>query len=195
MNAQNLNKSQSVELQAAARGLKHLIVGAGWNPLNFDGQDPTDIDLSCFLLGRDGKTREDSDFIFYNNLEAAGGSVTHKGDNRSGVGEGDDEIIFLDLPNIPFEVASIVFVASIYDAGMKEQDFSMVKNAYIRVYNEDTREELIRYDMAEEFAGEIAVKIASFDRAGDEWTFTAIGEPIPRGLGTIATEYGILVVE
>lgn len=191
----SLSKDQSVELSLKSGVLKKIMVGAGWNAVNFDGQDPIDIDLSCFLLGIDDMTREDKDFIYFNNIECTNKSVVHKGDNRSGIGSGDDEIIYVDLDSVDYEVASIVFVASIYEAGEKEQDFSMVKDAYIRAMDEDSREEIVRFNMAEDFPGMAAVKLGALERAGDNWYFKALGEPIEGGLAAIAKKYGMLVVE
>ncbi len=188
-----MEKNEAISLSESKTGLKNVMVAAGWDLVEFDGKEPADIDLSCFLLDITDKTRQDSDFIFFNNTENENGAVKHKGDNRTGAGEGDDEIIFLDLSQIDYEVATIVFVVSIYEAEKKGQDFSDVSNAYIRVLDEDGREELLRFDLAEGFAGETAVKIAALERAGNDWYFKAIGTPIKGGLGEIAKKYGMLI--
>jgi tellurium resistance protein TerD len=187
-----VKKQDSTNLSKLQPGLKKLMVGTGWD-IQMNGEDPVDIDLSCFLLNVADQTRDDSDFIFYNNAASKNEAVRYKGDNRTGAGEGDDEIVFLELDKIDFDVASIVFVASIYEGPANKQDFGQLKNSYIRVLDEENRLELLRYDMAEDFKGQQAIKIASLERAGNDWYFKALGEPVKGGLGEIAKGYGLLI--
>lgn len=172
--------------------LKVLRIAAGWELREFDGEN-IDVDLSCFLLGSDGETREDSDFIFYNNLQGAELAVRHLGDNRTGFGERDDEAILIDLTALPYDIFRIVFTVSIYMADERKQDFSMVEDAFVRAVNEDTERELARDDMAEKFAGNTAVKFCELERQGNEWMFRKIHEPIDGGLKEIAEQYGLLI--
>ncbi|MAS87019.1 MAG: chemical-damaging agent resistance protein C [Micavibrio sp.] len=190
--SETINKQESKNLTQLQPGLKKLMVGTGWDiQMNEDGA--VDVDLSCFLLNVADQTREDSDFVFYNNATSKNEAVRYKGDNRTGAGEGDDEIIFLELDKIDFDVATIVFVASIYEGSVNKQDFGMLKNSYIRVLDEENRVELLRYDLAEDFKGHQAVKIASLERAGNDWYFKALGEPVRGGLAEVAKGYGMLI--
>lgn len=190
----DIAKNEIYDLTTDRPQLKNVMVGAGWRPDMYEGGQEIDVDLSCFLLNPMDLTREDEDFIFYNNTESEANGVRHKGDNRTGAGEGDDEIIFIDLSKVDYEISTIVFVASIYEGAQRDQDFSQVKDAYIRIYDEDNKEELMRFDLAEDFAGEQAVKIGALERMGNSWSFKAIGEPIKGGLGKIAEQYGLMIV-
>lgn len=172
--------------------LKTLRIAAGWDLKEFDGEN-IDVDLSCFLLNKDGQTREDSDFVFYNNLQGAELAVRHLGDNRTGFGERDDEAILIDLTALPYDVFRIVFTVSIYMADERKQDFSMVENAFVRAVNEDSERELARDDMGEKFAGNTAVRFCEIERIGNEWMFRKIHEPVDGGLKEIAEGYGLLI--
>lgn len=172
--------------------LKVLRIAAGWDLREFDGEN-IDVDLSCFLLGKDDKTREDSDFIFYNNLQGAELAVRHLGDNRTGFGERDDEAILIDLHALPYDVFRIVFCVSIYMADERQQDFSMVENSFVRAVNENTEKELARDDMAEKFSKNTAVQFCELERLGNEWAFRKIHKPIDGGLKEIAEGYGLLI--
>src|SRR5699024_2407906 len=112
----------------------------------YDGGHDFDLDASVFLLGVNGKVRKDQDFIFYNNLQSEDGSVTHTGDNRTGDSDGDDEQIKVNLSLIPSDVDKISFVVTIHDAESRHQNFGQVQNAYVRLLNEETNEEILKYD-------------------------------------------------
>lgn len=172
--------------------LKTLRIAAGWDLREFDGEN-IDVDLSCFILGKDGKTREDSDFIFYNNLQGAELAVKHLGDNRTGFGERDDEAILINLSALPFDVYKIVFTVSIYMADERDQTFTMVENAFVRAVNENTEKELARDDMAEKFADATAVRFCELERVGTNWHFRKIHEPANGGLKEIAEGYDLLI--
>ncbi|MET1138545.1 TerD family protein, partial [Bacillus subtilis] len=89
---------------------------------------------------------------FYNQTEGAGGAVIHTGDNRTGEGEGDDEQVKINLNAVPADIQKISFVITIHEAEARRQNFGQVSNAYVRVINEDSNEELIRYDLGEDFS-------------------------------------------
>lgn len=195
MNApkQKPDASGPVNLTQANAGLKKLIVGVGWDFLPYDG-DPLDIDLSCFILGRDGMTREDQDFVFYNNQQGAALAVKHLGDNRIGVGDGDDEAIMVDLDNLSFDVWRIVFVVSIYQGDESDTNFSKLDKITFRIENADSGAEVQRMTLQGAKVGAAtAVKVAEIYRDGVEWHFVPGGEGIPGGLAAAAKSYGLLI--
>ncbi len=173
--------------------LRHLMVGIGWDLKPFEG-DPLDLDASVFLLNKDDLTREDTDFIYYNNLSGCNDSVKHTGDNKTGAGEGDDETISVQLDMLPYDIQKLVFVISIYQGDEKEQDFSMVRNCFLRLVNEEDNRELIYYELSEkEFKTGTGIVVAEYIREGPEWSFFAKGEVYEKGLVDIATNYGMVV--
>ena len=174
--------------------LKSIQVGVGWDLKAFES-DPLDLDASVFLLDRDDKTRVDEDFIFYNNLKDREGAVIHKGDSRTGAGEGDDEIIHIDLSALSFDVMKIVFVLSIYDMEFNDHNFSFVKNVYFRVTNDNDGHEMFRYELDDELTEHEGLIIGTMERIGAEWIFNAVGQTVENGLGKIADDYGIIVLE
>lgn len=172
--------------------VKVLRVAAGWDLKEFDGEN-IDVDLSCFILDKDGKTRDDADFVFYNNLKSGDLAVRHLGDNRDGFGERDDEAIIIDINALAYNVYKIVFVASIYFADERKQDFTHVDNAYVRVVNETTDMELARDDMEDKFEKATAVKFCELERVGTEWHFRKLHKPVNGGLREIAQGYGCII--
>lgn len=191
----SLKDKDTLNLTENTPSLRKIIVGAGWDLDQFEGRQPLDVDLACFLLDAKEQTREDEDFVFYNNLEAADGAISHKGDNRTGIGEGDDEIVFVNLESVPMNVAKITFVAAIYEGPENGYDFSQVKNAYIRMYDEESKQELARYNLTRDFAGEQAVIFGSLIRMGDKWEFETLGEAAEGGLGGIAQKFGLMIAD
>ena len=171
----SLSKGQKVDLTKTNPGLKNILVGLGWDVNQFDSGSDFDLDASAFLLGENGKTTSDSDFIFYSNLEHPSGAVTHMGDNRTGAGEGDDEQITVDLTKVPANISRIAFTVTIYEAEARRQNFGQVSNAFIRLVNADTDEEVVRYDLGEDFSIETAMVVGELYRHNGEWKFNAIG--------------------
>jgi len=174
--------------------MQRILIGFGWD-INAYESDTLDLDVSCFLLDKDGQTRADEDLVFYNNMEAYEGNVKHNGDSRTGAGDGDDESMMLNLQGIPFEVVRVLFIISIYQANYKEQNMGMVRNAYIRLVNADTTHELVRYELQEvlENKTEGAMIVAALDREGPKWHFKTMAEFVEGGLPDIAAERGIIV--
>ena len=191
--AVNLTKGQKVDLTKGKPGLKKLIIGLGWDTNKYDGGSDFDLAAAAFLLGADGRVACDSDFVFYGNLSHPSGGVTHLGDNLTGEGEGDDEQIMVDLSAVPASVAKIDFTVTIYDAGTRRQNFGQVDNAFIRVVDEATNTELIRYDLGEDFSIETAVVVGELYRNGAEWKFNAIGSGFQGGLKALCENYGVNV--
>lgn len=189
----SLKKGQKVDLTKTNPGLKNILIGLGWDTNKYDGGKDFDLDASVFLLGGGGKVNSDDDFVFYGNLKHRSGSVEHLGDNLTGAGEGDDEEIKIDLSKVPENVEKIDFTVTIYEAEERKQNFGQVENAFIRVVNEASGEELIRYDLGEDFSIETAVVIGELYRNKGEWKFNAIGSGFSGGLASLGKNYGVNV--
>lgn len=187
-----LSKGEDSELSLKDPALKQLYVGVGWDMDHFEGE-PLDLDLSCFLLNKNDMTRCDTDFVFYNNLKGADLAVQHSGDNRTGMGEGDDEVITIDLEALPFEIWKIVFVVSIYMGDEEGLSFNQVKNAFIRIANKETRVELARFDLSNDFGDGTCLRFGELMREGSNWRFHADGSFEKGGLSKIAQSYGLLI--
>ena len=189
----SLAKGQKIDLTKTNPGLSKVVVGLGWDVNQYDGGADFDLDASVFLLNAEGKCSSEKDFIFYNQTEGAGGAVIHTGDNRTGEGEGDDEQVKINLNAVPADIQKISFVITIHEAEARRQNFGQVSNAYVRAINEDSNEELIRYDLGEDFSIETALITGELYRHGGEWKFSAIGSGYQGGLARIATDFGLQV--
>lgn len=187
-----LSKGGNVSLSKEDPGIEEVTVGLGWDVRSTDGQD-FDLDASCFMLGADGKVRSDSDFIFYNNLKSVDGSVEHTGDNRTGVGEGDDETININLFKVPADVSKLVIAVTIHEADKRKQNFGQVSNAFIRVVNKKTGMEVARFDLSEDASTNTAMIFGELYRHGDEWKFRAVSQGYDGGLGPLAKNFGVNV--
>lgn len=188
----SLTKGGNVNLSKEAPNLTNMAVGLGWNPRATDGQ-AFDLDAVAFLVNESGKVRADADFIFFNNLKSADGSVEHTGDNRTGEGDGDDEVIKVDLSKVPADVSKVVFCAVIYDGQARNQNFGQVANAYIRVVNTQGDAEVARYDLSEDSSTETAMIFGELYKNNGEWKFRAVGQGFAGGLGPLAASYGVAV--
>ena len=189
----SLQKGQKVDLTKGNPSLKKLLIGLGWDVNKYDGGHDFDLDAAAFLLGASGKVNSDEDFVFYNNLKHKSGAVEHMGDNLTGEGEGDDEEIKVDLEKVPSNVDKIDFTVTIYDAEARRQTFGQVSNAYIRVVDDVTGKEIIRYDLGEDFSVETAVVVGEIYRNRGEWKFNAIGAGWSGGLAALGRNYGVNV--
>ncbi len=190
-----LKRGEQINLTRIDPTLKYLQIGVGWDVIGFDNEAP-DLDASVFLLDKNGQTPADEDFVFYNNLKNADGAVVHNGDNRTGAGDGDDENIEIDLLSLAFDISKVVFVISIYDAAMRNQTFKNVRNCFLRIVNKETKIELMRFNLDNEFAESpkaTAVTVGVLHREGPNWVFEGTGVMEPGGLPKIATDYGIIV--
>jgi len=190
--ALSLSKGGNLSLSKQDPNLRKLVVGLGWDARSTDGQD-FDLDASAFLLNSAGRTRSDADFIFYNQLKSIEGSVEHTGDNRTGEGDGDDEQVKVNLGLIPADVDKVAITVTIHDAEVRRQNFGQVRNAFIRVVNEDTGAEVVRFDLGEDFSTETAVIFAEVYRNGAEWKFRAVGQGYAGGLKALCTSYGVMI--
>ena len=192
--AVSLSKGGKVSLAKAAADagvttLKNIGVGLGWDVKRYDGGSDFDLDASAFLQNASKKVRTDSDFIFYNNKTANG--IVHTGDNRTGDGDGDDELIKITLDSIDADVEHISFTVTIHEAAERGQNFGMVENAYIRVFDLDTNTELIRYDLSEDYSIETALVVGELYKNNGEWKFSAIGSGYQDGLAGLCRQFGV----
>ncbi|WP_395147683.1 TerD family protein [Moraxella atlantae] len=188
----SLNKGGNLSLSKTDPSLSRLLIGLGWDERVTSGAE-FDLDASAFLLGANGKVRGDHDFIFYNQLRSPEGAVEHTGDNRSGVGEGDDEVIKVNLTQVPADVDKIAITVTIHDAQVRNQNFGQVQNAFIRLVNEDTGAEVVRFDLAEDYSVETAMVFGEVYRYNGEWKFRAVGQGYAGGLAAMCTQYGIQI--
>ena len=186
----SLQKGGNVNLSKEAPGLANVVIGLGWDPRATDGQE-FDLDASVFMLKEDGKVRADTDFIYFNQKVSPDGSVEHMGDNRSGVGEGDDEQVKVGLAKIAADVKRLVFAVTIHQAEERKQNFGQVSNAFIRVVNGEGGAEIARYDLSEDASVETAMIFGELYRNGAEWKFKAIGQGFAGGLGPLASHHGV----
>ncbi len=188
--AVTLNKGGRLSLSKEAPGLRLVHVGLGWDSRVTDGAD-FDLDASAFMLTASGKVRGDADFIFYNQLVSTCGSVTHTGDNRTGAGDGDDEVLIVDLSKVPADITRVVFTVTIHDAQARGQNFGQVQNAFIRLDNQESGKEILRYDLGEDYSTETALVFGEIYRHNDEWKFNAVGQGYAGGLAAMCQQFGI----
>ena len=180
----NLEKGQRVDVK-----LPKFVVGLGWDANSSSTGDDFDLDASVFILGENKKILSDKHFVFYNNLVSGDGAVEHTGDNLTGDGDGDDESIKVDLSKIDPRATEICFVVTIHEAEARRQNFGQVRNSFVRIYNPDTNEEIIKYELEEDFSIETAVEFGRLYKKGDEWKFEAVGVGQKGGLGDYLNKY------
>jgi tellurium resistance protein TerD len=188
----SLAKGGNVSLTKIAPSLSKVSVGLGWDVRTTTGVD-FDLDATALVCGPDGKVIDDRHFVFYNNLTSPDGSVEHTGDNLTGEGEGDDEVVNVNVSAVPSGVDKVVFAVSIYDGTARGQSFGQVVNAFIRVVDATTGSELARYDLSEDASTETAMIFGELYRHGGEWKFRAIGQGYASGLAGIAKDFGVNV--
>jgi tellurium resistance protein TerD len=188
----SLAKGANISLSDQAPGLKTVHVGLGWDARQTAGED-FDLDACCFMLAANGKVRGDTDFIFYNQLKSTCGSVEHTGDNLTGEGEGDDEVLIVRLDKVPAEIVKLVFTVTIHDFDSRRQNFGMVSSAYIRIVNNDNNEEIARFDLSEDASTNTAMIFGEIYRYNDKWKFRAVGQGFNHGLEQVAVSYGVAV--
>ncbi|MEM8830355.1 MAG: TerD family protein [Cyanobacteria bacterium P01_G01_bin.19] len=189
--AVNLSKGQRISLEKVAPGLSEVFVGLGWDTNITDTGGDFDIDASVFLIDKSEKLVSDNHFIFYNNLTSPDPdkSVEHLGDNRTGAGEGDDEVIKVNLKQVPAEVNKIVMTVTIHEAEERQQNFGQVQNAFVRVVDPKNKAEVVRYDLTEDFSIETALIMAELYRKDGEWRINAVGAGYQGGLQALLDRY------
>lgn len=188
----SLQKGGNVSLTKTDPGLINALVGLGWDARSTDGA-AFDLDASVFLVGETGKVLSDGHFIFYNQKTSPDGAVVHSGDNTTGAGEGDDETVSINLPGVDPNIQRIVFAVTIHEADARNQNFGMVRNAFMRVLNKDSSTELARFDLSEDYSTETAMVFGEVYRSGAEWKFKAVGQGFAGGLNALAKDHGVNV--
>ena len=188
----SLSKGGNVSLSKTAPTMTKLQVGLGWDTRATDGA-AFDLDAALFAVKTDGKVRSDADFVFYNQKSWEGGVIEHLGDNLTGAGDGDDEVIVLQLDKIPAEIEKAVVAVTIHEPETRKQNFGMVSKAFIRVVNQDDNTELARYDLSEDASTETAMIFGEVYRNGTEWKFRAVGQGFAGGLAALAKSFGVNV--
>lgn len=189
--AVSLTKGQRVSLDKVAPGLTDVFIGLGWDVKATDTGYDFDLDSSVFMLGINEKLISDNHFIFYNNLTSPDHdkSLQHMGDNLTGVGEGDDEVIKVNLKQVPADVQKIVITVTIHEAQQRSQNFGQVKNAFVRIVNAQTKQEAVRYDLVEDYSIETALIMAELYRKDSEWRINAVGTGYQGGLKSLLERY------
>lgn len=192
----SLSKGAKVSLakvaaDAGVATLSKLKVGLGWDVNRFDSGHQFDLDASVFMCGDDGRVVNDEAFVFYNNKVQPG--VVHQGDNRTGDGAGDDEVIEIDLTALSPSVKKLAFTVTIDQADARRQNFGMVENSYIRIEDVATGTELLRYDLGEEYSTETALVVAEIYNHNGEWKFNATGSGFSGGLAALCANFGVAV--
>lgn len=190
--AVSLVKGGNVSLTKEAPTMTIAMVGLGWDARVTDGQ-AFDLDASLFMVSENDKVLSDSHFIFFNNKTSPCGSVEHQGDNLTGEGDGDDEQLKINLTQVPADVKKLVFSVTIYDAEKRKQNFGMVSNSFIRIFNNDTGVEIARFDLSEDASTETAMIFGELYRHGSEWKFKAVGQGFAGGLAAVAANYGVSI--
>jgi len=184
----NLQKGQRVDLTKSNPGLSKIMVGLGWDPVKnaggggmfgglFGGGGGANIDCdaSVIMLGANDRLQNNKDVIYFGNLRSNDGSVQHSGDNLTGDGDGDDEQIMVDLSKVPSNIQKLVFVVNIYDCIKRKQHFGMIQNAFIRIVNPSNNQELIHYNLSDNYSGSTCLVTGEIYRHGNDWKFAAIG--------------------
>lgn len=189
----NLKKGQKINLTKDNPGLNKAIIGLGWDTNKYSGGYEFDLDASAFLVGNNGKVNDDLNFVFYNNLQDPSGAVVHTGDNRTGDGDGDDEQIIIDFSKVPSDIDKIAITVTIHEAEERGQNFGQVSNAFVRIVNEETDVEVLRYDLSEDFSIETALVFCELYRNNGDWKFSAIGSGFSGGLEALCKNYSLQV--
>ncbi len=180
----NLQKGQRETINAPK-----FIIGLGWDTNSSSTGTAFDLDASVFVLGENKKVLTDNHFIFYNNLQSPDGAVVHTGDNLTGDGDGDDEQIKVDLSVIDPRATEICIVVTIHDAENRRQNFGQVRNSFVRILNTETNNEIVKYELEEDFSIETAVEFGRLYKRNDEWKFEAVGMGMRGGLEDFLNKY------
>lgn len=193
MSVISLTKGQKIDLTKGNPNLTKIVVGLGWDTNKYSGGNAFDLDAAAFLLRAGGRATGIQDFIFYNNLQGGNGSVVHTGDNLTGEGDGDDEQIKVDLKAVPADIEKVAITITIHEADIRNQNFGQVSNAFVRIVDETTGREVLRYDLGEDFSVETAIVVCELYRHQGEWKFAAVGSGFSGGLRALANNFGLQV--
>lgn len=173
--------------------MQKINVALGWDTNKYHGGQDFDLDVSVFMVNKSGVVQDDGDFIFYNNLLHASGAVEHTGDNRDGSSTIDDELVKVDFSLMPSHIDKLAFVVTIHEANERSQNFGQVQNSYVRVDNADTGEELLQFDLGEDFSSETGLVVCELYKHNGEWRFNAMGAGYTNGLAGFVRDYGLQV--
>jgi len=189
-----VGKDEDINLFEKDPSLENIIIGAGWDENTFSGEN-IDVDISLFLLRREKKPRQDSDFIFYNQPESPEGGIKHGGDSRSGAGDGDDEAVALNFNSISFDIIHIPIVLSIYKGFEKQQTLDSIRNGYVRIVNARNNFEILRFEISDflKERTETGAIVGWLNREGPKWHLKTEIDYFPGGLGEIARGYDIII--
>jgi tellurium resistance protein TerD len=187
----SMAKGESISLTKKAPGLTKVFAGAGWD-MKKEGAS-MDLDLAAFLLDANGKLNGKGNFVYFGHKVSDCKSVASRGDNLTGAGEGDDEVVDVNLSTVPADVNEILFVASIYQGKQKGQSLRDLDNAFIRIVNAENQQELANYKITDTDSSHESFILGKLIRDGADWNFVAIGEPEAAELGGLATRYGLQV--
>ncbi len=180
----NLEKGQRAEVK-----LPKFTVGLGWDTNSSSTGGDFDLDCSVFALGDNRKLVGDNFFVFYNNLKSPDAAIEHTGDNLTGEGDGDDESIKIDLSKLDSKVNELCFVVTIHDAENRKQNFGQVRNSFVRIYNPENNEEILKYELEEDFSIETTVEFGRLYKRNGEWKFEAVGVGQKGGLADYLQKY------
>lgn len=200
----NLQKGQRVDLTKGNPGLSKILVGLGWDPVQSKsgggllsslfggggGGANIDCDASVIMLDENGKLKNNTDVVYFGNLKSKDGSIQHTGDNLTGDGDGDDEQILIDLSRVPSNIHKLAFIVNIYDCVKRRQHFGMIQNAFIRVVNSSNNQEIIHYNLTDDYNGKTSLVVGEIYRHGSDWKFAAVGTGTnASGLGEVVKSY------
>jgi len=182
-----LRKGERITLDS---GLRNITVGLGWDPNEGSGDD-YDLDASAFMIAKNGKIPEEKYFVYYNNMYSPDNAVEGAEDDLDGKGSdgGDDEEIKVNLGKVNQDIEEIVFVVTIHDYDVRKQNFGQVRNSYIRIVNTDTNEEIMKYELDEDYSTETAIEFARLYKRDAEWKFEAMGIGYEKGLQHFVDKY------
>lgn len=186
----NLVKGQKLDLTKRNPALKKVRIGLGWQTA--DTRQEFDLDASVFILNRLGRVTPETNFVFYNNLLSADGSVVHTGDNRTG-GDADsvEEEVTVDFDKISDSTERIVVAVTIHDANTRNQYFGQVSNAFVQLIDDTTGNEILRYNLDEDYSTATSVIFCELFRDGNSWSFNAVGRGENADLGDLCRAYGL----
>ena len=183
----NLVKGEKVDITKTNPGLKVAAIGLGWDT---SGSSSTfDLDAFCLALTA-GKLKDAPGHILYfGNLNVLGGALHHTGDNLTGAGDGDDETMTVNFSKLPAEIDQVIICANIYQAAQKRQNFGMVNNAFVRIYDFDTKAEIAKFDLSEDASAKSGMVFGKLYLHQGEWKFQAIGETKDGDINQIAAQF------
>jgi len=184
----NLTKGERINLSKEAPSLKQAGIGLGWD-VNKGWTKAFDLDASIIVLGSNGKLFSQKHIIYYGNLTSPDGALKHQGDNLTGQGEGDDETIEINLQLLEPAISELLIVVNIYDADKRKQNFGMVSNSFVRIYDKITRVEILRYKLQEAFSNETCIEFGRLYKKDKEWRFHAVGNGYHSSLKDLITKY------